>query len=172
MRKTIRLKRIKAWLLVFIISLFISGLSAIPIDGELSFLLNYAPQSSGLHYWFSKVLSAFQLTKQQYPFLLYGYDWLAFAHFVLAILFIGPLRDPVKNKWVIEFGVIACILIIPFAMIAGHFRGMPFWWRLIDCSFGIIGILPLAICLKNIKRLEEEEKEKSETKDAFDLLIA
>jgi hypothetical protein len=43
---------------------------------------------------------------------------------------------------VIEFGVIACILIIPFAMIAGHFRGMPFWWRLIDCSFGIIGLVP------------------------------
>jgi len=28
------------------------------------------------------------------------------------------------------------------------------------------------ICLKNIKRLEVEEKEKSETKEAFDLLIA
>jgi len=111
-------------------------------------------------------------TSKDHPFLFYGYDWLAFAHFMLAILFIGPLRDHVKNKWVIEFGVIACILIIPFAMIAGHFRGMPFWWRLIDCSFGIIGILPLAICLKNIKRLEAEEKEKSETKDAFDLLIA
>jgi len=117
MRKTIRLKRIKAWLLVFIISLFISGLSAIPIDGELSFLLNYAPQSSGLYYWFSKVLSAFQLTKQQYPFLLYGYDWLAFAHFVLAILFIGPYKNPVKNIWVIEFGLIACVLVIPFAFV-------------------------------------------------------
>jgi uncharacterized small protein (DUF1192 family) len=33
-------------------------------------------------------------------------------------------------------------------------------------------MLPLMICLKNIKRLEAEEKEKSETKDAFDLLIA
>ena len=28
------------------------------------------------------------------------------------------------------------------------------------------------ICLKNIKRLEIEEKEESEKKDAFDLLIA
>jgi hypothetical protein len=91
---------------------------------------------------------------------------------MLAILFIGPLRDSVKNKWVIEFGVIACILIIPFAMVAGHFRGIPFWWRLIDCCFRIIGIVPLAICLKNIKLLEAEEKEKSEKKEAFDLLIA
>jgi Na+/melibiose symporter-like transporter len=37
---------------------------------------------------------------------------------------------------------------------------MPFWWRLIDCSFGIIGLFPLMICLKNIKRLEVEEKRK------------
>jgi hypothetical protein len=32
--------------------------------------------------------------------------------------------------------------------------------------------VPLAICLKNIKHLEAEEKEKSEKKEAFDLLIA
>ena len=93
-------------------------------------------------------------TNKNYPFIAYGYDWLAFAHFVLAILFIGPLRDPVRNKWIIEFGIIACILIIPFAFIAGHFRGIPFWWRLIDCSFGIIGIIPLSICLKKITQLE------------------
>jgi Na+/melibiose symporter-like transporter len=90
---------------------------------------------------------------------------------VLAILFIGPFKDPVKNKWVIQFGIVACILIIPFALIAGHFRDMPFWWRLVDCSFGIIGLLPLMICLKNIKRLEIEEKEKSERKESFDLLM-
>jgi len=153
MRKTIRLKRIKAWLLVFIISLFISGLTAIPIDGELSFLLNYAPQSSGLHYWFSKVLSAFQLTKQQYPFLLYGYDWLAFAHFVLAILFIGPYKNPVKNIWVIEFGLIACVLVIPFAFVAGYFRGIPIGWRLIDCSFGVFGFFLLGYCYSGLKQI-------------------
>ena len=94
-------------------------------------------------------------TAGQYPFLFYGYDWLAFAHFVLAILFIGPLRDPVRNKWVIEFGMIACLLIIPFALVAGHFRGIPFWWRLVDCSFGIAGLVPLIICYRKINRLEE-----------------
>jgi hypothetical protein len=55
-----------------------------------------------------EVLIGIRHTSKDYPFLFYGYDWLAFAHFVLAILFIGPLRDPVKNKWVIEFGIIAC----------------------------------------------------------------
>ena len=118
------------------------------------------------------MLTGVQQTGKNYPFLFYVYDWLAFAHFVLAILFIGPIRDPVKNKWVIEFGIIACLLIIPFALIAGEFRGMPFWWRLVDCSFGIFGIIPLSICLRNAKRLEAEAKTEAERKEAFELLIA
>ena len=152
MRKIILLKKIKAWLLIFIICLFLSGLTAIPIDSELSFLLNYVPQYSRLH-WFSKVLSAFQFTRHQYPFLLYGYDWLAFAHFVLAILFIGPYKNPVKNIWVIEFGLIACVLVIPFAFIAGTLRGIPFGWILIDCSFGVFGFFLLGYCYKGLKQI-------------------
>jgi hypothetical protein len=163
---------VRNWLRVFIAALFISGLTAIPVERELSYIVDHFPFEGSIKGFLDEVLIGIRHTSNDYPILFYGYDWLAFAHFALAILFIGPLRDPVKNKWVIEFGVIACILIIPFAMIAGHFRGMPFWWRLIDCSFGIIGLLPLAICLKNIKRLEVEEKEKSETKETFDMLIA
>jgi len=163
---------VRNWLKVFIAALFISGLTAIPVEQELSYIIDHFPSEGSIKGFLDEVLIGIRHTSKEYPFLFYSYDWLAFAHFVLAILFFGPLRDPVKNKWVIEFGVIACILIIPFAMIAGHFRSMPFWWRLIDCSFGIIGLLPLAICLKNIKRLEVEEKEKSETKEAFDMLIA
>lgn len=143
MKKIKRLKRIKLCLLLFIICLFLSGLTAIPIDGELRTLLNYVPNNSGLHYWFTKVLSAYEFTKQQYPFLLYGYDWLAFAHFVLAILFIGPYKNPVRNIWVIQFGLIACILVIPFAFVAGSLRNIPFGWILIDCSFGICGFILL-----------------------------
>ena len=69
-----------------------------------------------------------------------GFDWLAFAHVVIAILFIGVLRDPVRNIWVVEFGMIACILILPFAFVMGHERGIPLWWQLIDCSFGVFGM--------------------------------
>lgn len=144
----------RGWLILFIVALLISGLSAIPIEAELEFLTRFFPAGSQVGDWLDEAYTGFQHTNSRYPFLGYGYDWLAFAHFVLAILFIGPLKDPVKNKWVIEFGIIACMLIIPFAMIAGHFRGIPFWWRLIDCSFGMIGIIPLAICLKKIKQEE------------------
>lgn len=150
-RKT---KTIRNWIIFFMISLFLSGVTAIPAETELAFLTRCFPPDTVLGVWLEKVYVGVLDTNNHYPFIAYGYDWLAFAHFVLAILFIGPLRDPVRNKWVIEFGIIACLLIIPFALIAGHFRGIPFGWRLIDCSFGVIGILPLNICLKKIKQLE------------------
>jgi hypothetical protein len=150
-------KIIKNWLKFFVAALFISGLTAIPVEQELTFIISHFPFDGSIKGWLQQVLIGIQHTAKDYPFLFYGYDWLAFAHFVLAILFIGPLRDPVKNKWVIEFGVIACILIIPFALVAGHFRGMPFWWRIIDCSFGVVGIIPLSIVLNKIKLLENSQ---------------
>lgn len=145
---------IRQWLIFFMIVLFLSGLTAIPVERELKFLTEIFPAGTAIGDWLYETYAAFHITNTNYPFLAYGYDWLAFAHFVLAILFIGPLRDPVKNKWVIEFGMIACVLIIPFALIAGHFRSIPFWWTLVDCSFGVIGLIPLGICLKKIKQLE------------------
>jgi len=160
MEKESTFRQIRIVLLVFIVVLFFSGLTAIPIDLELSFLLRMIPAHTLVGSWLLKVLKAYKEVNSTHPFLFYGYDWLAFAHFLLAIVFIGPYKDPVRNKWVIEFGMIACLLIIPFAMIAGYFRGIPLWWRLIDCSFGIIGLLPLAIVYKKIELLEKGEEEK------------
>lgn len=147
-------QQIRRWLVFFMVALFLSGLTAIPVEAELELLCRLFPMGTRTGDWLEKIRVGFSNSNNQYPFLAYGYDWLAFAHFVLAILFIGPFKDPVKNKWVIEFGMIACALIIPFALIAGHFRGIPFWWRLIDCSFGVAGIIPLAICHKKINQLE------------------
>jgi hypothetical protein len=147
-------KTIRRWIIFFMIILFVSGLTAMPAETELSFLSRCFPPDKMIGAWIEKVYRGVSNTNKDYPFIAYGYDWLAFAHFVLAVLFIGPLRDPVRNKWVIEFGMIACLLIIPFALIAGQFRGIPFWWRLIDCSFGVIGLIPLTICLKKIIKLE------------------
>jgi|GEM_PF-4312585 len=56
---------------------------------------------------------------------------------------IGVLRNPVRNKWVIEFGIIACVMVFPLALMAGAVRGIPIWWRLIDCTFGVAGLVPL-----------------------------
>ena len=148
------IQRIRALLLFFMIILVFSGLTAIPIEWELSVVHRFFDRESGIGAWLSYVYRGVSEMNSRYPFLFYGYDWLAFAHFVLALVFIGPYRDAVRNKWVIEFGIYACLLIIPFALIAGYLRGIPFWWRLIDCSFGIIGIIPLIICYRKTIRLE------------------
>lgn len=95
------------------ICLFLSGLTAIPLETELSFVLKIIPADTGLYRFIQSVYESLSYTNDHYPFLAYGYDWLAFAHFVLAVLFIGPYKNPVRNKWVIEFGMIACALIIP-----------------------------------------------------------
>jgi hypothetical protein len=153
-------KIIKRWLLFFMIALVFSGLTAIPVEWELSVLTPFFSSESYIGHWLEKVLRGVSEMNGKYPFLMYGYDWLAFAHFVLALVFIGPYRDAVRNKWVIEFGVYACLLIIPFALIAGHFRGIPFGWRLIDCSFGLIGLFPLLICYKKTKQIEASLNEK------------
>ena len=153
------LKQNRRLLGFFMVALFLSGLTAIPLETELNFLSRYFPLDSAIGSWLDKVLVAVQQTNIHYPFLSYGYDWLAFAHFVLAILFIGPYKDPVKNVWVIEFGLLACLLIIPFALIAGSYRGIPMGWRLIDCSFGFFGAIPLLICLRNTRRLEALNQE-------------
>ena len=108
-----------------------------------------------------KVRDALVESNANYPFMAYGTDWLAFAHFVLAIAFIGPLRDPVRNVWVVEFGMIACGLILPFAFVMGSMREIPLGWRLMDCAFGVIGFLVLWICRRLIKQLEASNKTKT-----------
>lgn len=153
MKKDKILRQIRLVLLIFMIVLFLSGLTAMPVDIELSFLLRFISAETLVGNWLAKVLDAYSGVKNTHPFLLYGYDWLAFAHFVLAILFIGPLRDPERNIWVIEFGMIACVLIFPLAFIAGPLRGIPIGWQLIDCSFGVFGLIPLWICHRKVKQL-------------------
>jgi hypothetical protein len=145
--------RIRLLLYIFILGLVCSGVTAIPLETELKFLTQWSGGESGLAQWLLNIRDALIETNAKYPFIAYGTDWLAFAHFVIAIAFIGPLRDPVKNVWVVEFGMIACALVIPFALVMGSVREIPFGWRLIDCSFGIFGIIPLWFCRRLIKQL-------------------
>ena len=47
-----------------------------------------------------------------------------------------------------------CVGVIPLALICGPIRGIPFFRQLIDCSFGVFGIIPLLICRGYVKRIE------------------
>jgi hypothetical protein len=152
------LRTIRLWLSFFILALVLSGLTAFPLEHETnwfaSFLHAHPILPSPIIFWITKVGGALRDTGLRYPFLAYGTDWLAFAHLVLAIAFLGPLRNPLRNKWVFQFGVIACISVVFLALIAGPIRGIPFFWRLIDCSFGLFGVIPLLICLRLVNRLQ------------------
>jgi hypothetical protein len=160
--KAALLRRIRVWVAVFIVGLVLSGVTAFPLERETA-LLNrlfvvsaarpMGPEPS-LHTWLRRVHEGIAATNRAYPFMAYGTDWLAFAHMAIAVAFLGPLRDPVRNRWVLVFGVIACVGVVPLAFIAGPIRGIPFYWRLIDSSFGLFGAIPLLICLRYVDRLE------------------
>jgi len=149
-------KLINRWIIFFMIALVLSGITAFPIQSLLSFLMDKADIfPSFLSQWLTTIYHAVKITNDNYPYLAYGTDWLAFAHIVIATAFIGPLRDPVRNIWIIQFGMLACAMVIPLAFIAGPIRQIPLFWQLIDCSFGVLGIIPLYIIYKKIKKLEE-----------------
>jgi hypothetical protein len=152
------LRRIRVLTVLFIAGLVLSGATAIPLRWEVDGLIRLWKAEEltsqadgdldfGTH-WLFEVRNALDRVEGTNPFLFYGTDWLAFGHFVIAIAFIGALRDPVRNRWLFDFGLIACVLVIPYALVFGAVRGIPFWWRLVDCSFGVGGAIPLWLCRK------------------------
>ncbi len=151
--------RIKLLTAFFIAGLVVSGLTAIPLETELNFLArlfgvaNGEPPTNALAEWLARVRAAVHDANTHHPFLSYGTDWLAFGHVVIAIAFVGAWRNPVKNTWLFEFGLIACALVVPWAFVFGAVRGIPIWWRLIDCSFGVLGFIPLWYCRRYAREL-------------------
>jgi hypothetical protein len=154
---TTRLRiEIRRMILFFIVAISLSGITAFPIETELALVykhINAFP--TFLQDWLTRVYMGVKATNANYPFLAYGTDWLAFAHLIIAILFIGPLRDPIRNVWIIQWGMICCIAVFPLAFIAGPIRGIPFYWQLVDCSFGVVGFILLYSCFTKIKKLEQ-----------------
>lgn len=155
--------KIKSLTIFYILALVFWGVTAFPIESEiriacevLNISLEVSPDTyNGLKEWIATVASGVINTNQSYPFLSYGTDWLAFSHLVIAVAFVGLYRKPIRNKWIVHFGMIACIGVVPLALICGAVRGIPFWWRLIDCSFCVFGIIPLILLHIYINRLEK-----------------
>jgi hypothetical protein len=154
------LRRIRLVLLFFIAGLVASGVTAFPLQWELDLLVRWsgadlsAPEG-GLRWWIARVHQGIVETNAHHPFLAYGTDWLAFGHIIIAMFFVGPLLDPVRNAWVLRVGLVACAGVLPLALICGPIRGIPLYWRLIDCSFGFFGAIPLLLVLRWIKRLPQ-----------------
>lgn len=170
---TDRLLRRVRWLtFLFIVGLFLSGVTAIPLETEVGWLVQVTGAQERLlegvpervpawAAWLCRVEEALKETNLRHPFISYGGDWLAFGHFMIALAFVGAWRDPIRNRWLFDFGLIACALVIPYAFVFGGIRGIPIWWRLIDCSFGVFGAVPLWICRRAVKELENGGRQSS-----------
>ena len=145
------------------LALVLSGITAFPLQRELEQVVALrglervasADAGNSFDQWILTVRDGLRESYARHPWLAYGTDWLAFAHIVIAVFFIGPFVDPVRNVWVLRAGVIACVLVVPLALVCGAVRQIPWGWRLIDCSFGVFGAIPLWYCLRLTRKLEE-----------------
>jgi hypothetical protein len=156
------LKIIRGITLFYIIALVFWGVTAFPLQWEMDILCRLlsipsdaSPETfTGLRHWIALVSRGLSETGDKFPFITYGTDWLAFSHMVIAVAFVGVYINPVRNIWIVYFGMIACAGVIPLALICGYIREIPFYWRMIDCSFGVLGMIPLWLLHKDIKKLE------------------
>lgn len=144
----------------FAVGLVLSGLTAFPLTRELGLLARWlAPhraQFPALAQWIFRVQKGLVATDAEYPFLAYGTDWLAFAHLMIATAYIGPWREPVRNRWVLEWGMLCCVGTFPLAFICGPIRGIPWGWTLLDCAFGALALPALFLCWRWSKTLEKD----------------
>lgn len=134
-------RRLRLWTWFFIVGLVLSGLTAIPIQTQFDLAARWLGSDFGGGGAVPEFIA----------------KWLAFGHVAIGIAFVGALRDPVRNRWLYDFGLLACAAVIPWALVFGALRGTPPWWRLIDCSFGVFGAIPLWWCRRWATELEFPE---------------
>ena len=148
--------KIRTVLTIFIGFLVLSGVTAFPLRTEMNFLFQYKDLFPDfMSVWIEEVYQNILSTPD---LVLYGTDWLAFAHIIITLFFVPVYIDPVRYKANLIVAMVACFAIFPLAFICGPIRGIPFFHQLIDCSFGVLGIIPLYFVFKKINQLETNPK--------------
>jgi hypothetical protein len=155
---------IKRLVFLFIIALLISGVTAFFLESELQFIISNFSFGRYINSWLYKVCNALIEINDSYPFLSYGFDWLAFGHIIIAMFYIEVYKRPIENRWVLRYGMYACILILPTAFIAGYFREIPILWQIVDCSFGVFGFTLLYIIYRKIEAFKKSIDYKTENR--------
>ena len=138
---------------ILIVGLVISGVTAFPLTYEVESLCRWlgipdgpsSGQDGTIRGFLHHVRDGLRTLDAEFPWAKYGTDWLAFGHLVIALFFEDPmLRPRVDHRGPLLARMIACLGVIPLALIAGAVREIPFAWRLLDCAFGVLGVIPLA----------------------------
>jgi len=152
------LRRAKLMISVVVFGLLVSAVTVWPAISELKMVVRIVwgdtEPTGALHSFILQAIDGLETMQADYPFMLYAHDWLAFAHIVLAILFAGAIRDPIRNIWIVQCGLIMCALIPVLAGICIPIRGIPWIWFWIDFAFAPGAVLPLWIALRDIRRSE------------------
>ncbi len=150
------LRRPRIMLLVVAIGLFLSGVTIWPWELELELVLSILAAIDGpprLVETIERILADMRMLRDAGSFVLYVADWLAYAHLVLAALFVMAMKDPVRNILVVRFGILCCLTVPILAVTCIPMRGLPLFWIFIDSSFALAS-LPLWIALRDLRRLE------------------
>lgn len=156
MKTTTNIQQIRKVVIVFMSLLILSGVSAFPLVTEVQWMkahINVFPVY--FHNW---ILTVHHSVMQTPEIVLYGTDWLAFAHIIISLFFIGVYQDPVRNKFIVNVGIAACLFVFPLAFVCGPIRNIPFYHQVIDCCFGILGLIPLCYIRRKISLIEGKEK--------------
>ena len=158
------LTRIRLCLGILIAILLVNGITGFSLirgsEACLNILARTAHLSAGspLFDWLSQVHHALVVSAGSTPFLAYSTDSLALAYILFALLFLGPYRDPVRNQWVINFGLVGCLAILLLAAIAGPLRGVAVSWRMVNACFALACALPLLLCRHYLSLLKHMDR--------------
>jgi len=158
------LKRTKLMLAIVVFGLIVSAVTIWPAIPELKMAVSIAwgdaEPTGTLHKFVLQAIDGLEAMEADYPFMLYAHDWLAFALIMLAILFAGAIKDPVRNIWIVQCGLIMCALVPIIPVICIPIRNLPWIWFWMDFAFAPAAALPLWIALRDIKRAEAEMNSK------------
>ncbi|MBW8016467.1 MAG: hypothetical protein FVQ82_09785 [Planctomycetes bacterium] len=156
------LKKIRIYLVIFFFGILFSLHTVLFVEPETEFFYQYLGPNTTVgeklpffSEWIEDIYISVKVTYTNYPAIAYCMDWLSYACVVFAIFMIGAIKDPVKNIWIIQAYMLACLLAAALPFIAGPFRDIPIFWRCLDGSFGIIGFLVLLTPYKLTKTLQK-----------------
>lgn len=147
------LSRIRLVLAIAIVCLILGSLATLAAPHTISVVLSIlsrmeiaTPDTSHSFRWLQHIQLQLGRDSDLHPMLHFCADLFAFVQLVFALALIGPLRNPIRNQWVIQFGILACCGLIPVALILGPWHGLPMAWRLVSCGAALCGIVTLMLC--------------------------
>jgi len=155
------LKQIRFWLILFFLGILFGLHTVVFAEVETAFFAKHLGRGAAMETtlpvvsdWIEQLHVSVSETYEKHPAIAYCMDWLSYACIVFAIFIIGAIKDPVRNIWIIQVYMIACVLAFLLPFIVGPMRQIPVFWRFLDCSFGLIGFIILWIAYQLTKKLQ------------------